>query len=119
MTRKKQEGAASATYRKVVNKIAEALQIEPLHTRYPSDDLDFYVDQIDDKSKDRALKMYRKGLKRGFINACDAILKGELELKRNTLYAPKKVTISVKITFKGERGKSEKFVFTAKELGFK
>jgi hypothetical protein len=102
-----------------VNKIADALQIEPLHTRHPSEDLDFHVDQIDEKSKDRALKMYRKGLRRGLINACDAILKGDLELKNNTLYAPKKVTIPIKIRFKGERGKNEKFVFTAKELRFK
>jgi hypothetical protein len=119
MAERNPAGAASATYRKAVNKIADALQIEPLHTRYPSEDLDVYVDQIDEKSKERALKMYRKGLKRGFINACDAILKGDLEMKDNTLYAPKKVMISVKITFKGERAKSEKFVFTAKELGFK
>ncbi len=119
MERRNPAGAASATYRKAVNKIADALQIEPLHTRYPSEDLDFHADQIDEESKNRALKMYRKGLRRGFINACDAILKGDLELKDKTLYAPKKVAISVKIKFKSEKWRSEEFVFTAKELEFK
>jgi hypothetical protein len=119
MAKRNPEGAASATYRKAFKKIPDALQIEPLHTRYPSEDLDVHVEQIEEKSKDRALRMYRKGLRRGFINACDAILKGDLEMKNNTLYAPKKVAISVKIKFKGEGAKSEEFVFTAKELGFK
>jgi hypothetical protein len=118
MVKSNPKSAASPTYRKAVNKIADALQIDPLHTKYPSEDLDFHVDQIDEKSKDRALKMYRKGLKRGFINACDAILEGDLEIKDKTLYAPKKVTISVKIKFKGEKWRSEEFVFSSKELGF-
>ena len=110
---------ASATYRKAVNKIADALRIDPQHTRYPSEDLDIHADQIDEKSKERALKMYRKGLRRGFINACDAILEGDLELKKNILYAPKKVTISVRIKFKGKKWKTEEFEFSSDELGFK
>jgi hypothetical protein len=102
-----------------VNKIADALRIDPQHTRYPSEDLDVHADRIDEKSKDRALKMYRKGLRRGFINACDAILEGDLELKQNTLYALGRITISVRIKFKGEKWKDEEFVFSSGELEFK
>ena len=110
--------AASATYRKAVNTIAEALRIDPQHTRYPSEDLDIHAELIDEKSKERALEWYRRGLKRGFINACDAILEGDIELKGNTLIAPKKVFISVRIKFKGEKRKDEEFIFSSHDLGF-
>lgn len=111
--------AASATYRKAVNTIAAALRIDPQHTRYPSEDLDIHAELIDEKSKERALEWYRRGLKRGFINACDAILEGDIEMKGNTLYSPKKVSISVRVKFKGEKWKDEEFIFSSDDLGFK
>jgi len=111
--------SASATYRKAVNTIADALRIDPQHTRYPSEDLDLHAELIDEKSKERALEWYRRGLRRGFINACDAILEGDLELKGNTLYAPKKIVISVRVRFKGDKRRDKEFVFSSEELGFK
>ena len=119
MTNRNPSGGASATYRKAVNAIADALRIDAEHTKYPSEDLDAYIDLIDAESKRRALRMYRRGLRRGFINACDAILEKKLDLKDNTLYAPKRVVISVRVKFKGEKWKDQKFTFSAKELGFK
>ena len=70
-------------------------------------------------SKERALQWYRRGLLRGFKEACDAVVEGKLEFKENTLYCPPKVVISVRIQFKGTSGMEEKkYTFTAEELGF-
>lgn len=112
-------GGVSATYRKAVNRVAKALRVDPDHTRYPSEDLETIADLIDEKSKERALKWYRLGLRRGFIEACDAVLEGELELKESTLFCPQEVIISVRIRFKGGPQEDRDFSFTAKELGFK
>lgn len=59
-------GASSATYRKVVKKIAEVLRIDPEHARHPSEDFETISDVIDDKSRDRAMEWYRRGLRSGF-----------------------------------------------------
>lgn len=112
-------GAASATYRKVVNKVAQALRVDPNHTRYPSEDLESITDLIDEKSKERALQWYRRGLRRGFEEACDAIAEGKLELKNGSLYCPNEVVISVRIKFKDTPRVEKEFVFSADELGFK
>jgi hypothetical protein len=119
MTAKDVIGAASATYRKAVNKVAQALRIDPNHTRYPSEDFESISDLIDEKSRERAFQWYRRGLRRGFEEACDAIVEGKLELKGNTLYCPNKVVISVRMKFKDAPRVEHEFTFSADDLGFK
>lgn len=112
-------GASSSTYRKVVNKVAKVLRVDPSHTRYPSEDFEVISDIIDEKSRERALAWYRRGLRRGFEEACDAIVDGSLELKNKTLYCPPEVVISVRIKFRGIPSKDKEFVFAADDFGFK
>lgn len=112
-------GAASATYRKAVNKVAQAIRVDPNHTRYPSEDFESISDLIDEKSRERALQWYRRGLRRGFEEACDAIVEGKLELKGKTLYCPNEVVISVRVKFKDTSRSEMEFTFSADELGFK
>ena len=112
-------GASSATYRKAVNKVAEVLRIDPNHTRYPSEDFEAISDVIDEKSRERALEWYRRGLRRGFEEACDAIVDGELEFKNKTLYCPSEVVISVRVKFRGIPRQEKEFTFSADDLGFK
>ena len=49
------------------------------------------------------MEWYRRGLKRGFISACDAVLDDDQELKDGILYSPEEIVISVRIRFKGEK----------------
>jgi hypothetical protein len=111
--------AASATYRKAVNKLAKVLRIAPNHTKRPSEDFESISDLVDDKSKARALQWYKRGLRRGFEEACDAVVSRALELKNGTLYCPNEVIITVRVRFKGSEPESKEFVFSADDLGFK
>ena len=111
--------ASSKTYRKVVNKIAKVLRIKPNHSSFPSDDFEEMADLVDEKSKERAMKWYRRGIKRGFEEACDAILENEIELKNNTLTCPNEIIVSVRVKFRDEEWQDKEFKFTADELGFK
>ena len=110
--------ASSATYRKAVNKVAKVLKEQPNHSRYPSDDFEEMVELIDEKSRDRAIQWYKRGVRRGFIEACDAMLDGQLELKNNILYCLNNVEISVRVKFRGEKWEKMRIEFSAKDLGF-
>ena len=110
--------AASATYRKAVNKVAKTLRVPPNHTRYPSEDFDAVTGLIDEEAKKRALHWYERGIRRGFVEACDAILDGQLELKAGTLYCPSKIVISVRIKFRGDEWQDRDFEFKAGDLDF-
>jgi hypothetical protein len=118
MSTKNPTAASSATYRKVVNKVSTALREPPNHSRYPSDDFEEVVELIDEKSKERAMQWYKRGIRRGFIEACDALLDGQLELKNGTLYCPSDVEISVRIKFRGEEWEMKKFEFSSQDLDF-
>lgn len=111
--------ASSKTYKKVVNTLAKVLRVKPNHGEFPSEDFQDMADLVDEKSKERAMKWYRRGLRRGFEGACDAILDDKLELKKGTLYCPSEVVISVRVKFRGEKWQDKEFTFTADELGFK
>ncbi|KEZ69277.1 hypothetical protein AAY86_15090 [Pseudomonas amygdali pv. tabaci str. ATCC 11528] len=118
MSTKLPVAASSATYRKAVNRVAEALREPPNHSRYPSEDFEEIVDLIDEKSRDRAIQWYERGVRRGFIEATNAMLDGQLELKNNTLYCPSNVEISVRVKFRGEEWHKMRIKFTAKDLDF-
>ncbi len=111
-------GASSATYRKVVNRLAQELREPAVHTRYPSDDFQALAKAIDPVSRKRALRWYKRGIRRGFIEACDAILDRQLKLKKNVLRCPPKVSIFVKVRFAGQRWSRMNFRFDAEDLDF-
>lgn len=111
--------ASSATYRKVVNRVAKELHEPPHHSRYPSDDFDRGASLIDAKAKTRALQWYKRGMRRGFIEACDALLDGQLELKGKTLLCPPEVVISIRVKLKGSPWKKHSVKFSAEDLEFK
>jgi len=111
-------GASGATYRKVVNRVAKMLKEPPNHSKYPSDDFEAIADRIDEKARKRALEWYRRGIRRGFIEACDAMLDGQLKLKGSTLRCPSEVVISVRVKFRGEKWQKKQFTFSAEDLEF-
>jgi hypothetical protein len=110
--------AASATYRKATNRVAKKIRVRPKHTRYPSDDFDAVADLIDVKTQKRALQWYKRGIRRGFIEACDALLDGRLELKAGSLYCPSKLVISVRTRFRGSDWKKRVFKFKSGDFDF-
>jgi hypothetical protein len=111
--------ASSKTYRKVINKLAKVLRVKPNHSEFPSEDFQNMADLVDEKSKKRPMRWYRRGIRRGFEEPCDAILNKSLELKKGTLYCPNDLVISVRVKFRGEEWQDKEFTFTANELGFK
>jgi hypothetical protein len=111
--------ASSKTYRVVVNKLAKVARVTPKHTSYPSADFETMTDILGKKSQDRALHYYERGLRRGFIEACDALIDGQLEFKNGTLYCQNKVAISRKFRFRDQAPQSRTFRFKAEDLGFK
>jgi hypothetical protein len=108
----------SKVYRKVVNKLAGALGVSPRHTRYPSVDFVDLVADVDPKSRDRALKMYKLGLRRGFDVATTAVVEGNLVYQADELMCPDTFTIRAGVKFKGQPRETVEFTFTAEELGF-
>lgn len=111
---------ASKTYRNVVNKTAKALRVDPIHTKYPSEDFDSILAVMDEKSQKRALEFYRLGLRRGYDKATTDVANGILYFENEKLIFPKdKITITVHIRFTGCARRTEKFKFSANDLGFK
>ena len=77
------------------------------------------TDLLNDRSKKRALYYYQRALRRGFIEACDALLDGRLELKNGELYCRrKKLVISRKFKFSDKSSETRKFEFDAEDLDF-
>ena len=109
---------ASKPYRKVVNKFAEALRVDPNHTQTPSEDFRDMLALMDQKSRERAVEWYRRGLRRGFDEATTAVAEGKIKFKDGTLVCPGKVVLTCKIRFRGLKPKAQEFEFTADELGF-
>jgi len=111
--------AASATYRKTVNDIADALGVDPAHTRYPSLDLEDAVAGIPDAMKDNAIEWYVRGIKRGMAKATDMMLNGDIYLEEGTVYAPE--TMKVKVRTRMNGGDWERLVVSVSchEIGFK
>jgi len=109
---------ACATYRKAIKIIAAILRVRLKQTSFPSEDFEAVADLIDEKSKERALQWYERGIRRGFIEACDALLDGKLELRDGTLYSPNKVEVSIRFRFHGQPWQRRKFEFRAENLEF-
>ena len=118
--RRTEEGikAASATYRKATIEVAKKLEVKPEHTRIPSDDFQEITEMIPGKMKEKAIKWYKMGIKRGLIKATDMMLLGKIRLKGKTLYCPSKFDVQVRTKFAGEDRVKRKFRLKAKDIGF-
>lgn len=101
--------------------------IEPKHTKYPKDDFEELVELVDaheltdpDAVKRRMIRWYKRGIRRGYIRACDAIIdpKGELSLQGGNLYCDSEsVKIRVRIKIDGTWHKRT-FKFGREDLEF-
>lgn len=112
-------GAASATYRKAVNGIAEAIKVDPRHTKHPSEDFQDMIDEIPEAIREKALQWYERGIKRGMRKATDLMAEGEIYREGDTVHAPNIMKVNTKIKMSG--GEWEKYSVTikAKDIGFK
>ena len=112
--------ASSKTYRAATNLLADELDIEPGHTSRPKADYERAVDHVGDRLRKRARKYYRLGIRRGFIAACNRMLKGDLRLKGDTLWLYKAhVTVKVNVSYApGDERERDSFRFTMSELEF-
>lgn len=112
-------GAASATYRKAVNEIADALGTDPTHTKYPSLDFDEAVDAIPEEMKKKALEWYERGIKRGMAHATDLMASGDISVSDGVVTAPATIKLKVRTKFKGEDWESRQVLVNCGEIGFK
>jgi hypothetical protein len=110
--------ASAATYRKATNQVAKKLKVDPEHTKYPSDDFKEIVKLIPEKIRNKALKWYKMGIKRGLTEATDMMADGKIYKKGNTVYCPGSIDINVKTKFKGEDWVKRSYKFTATHIGF-
>jgi hypothetical protein len=111
--------AASATYRKVVNDIAEVSGQEPTHSRYPSLDFEVALEGMSEAGKQKAIEWYVRGIKRGMAKATDLMAAKTIYVEDETVYAPKKIKVNLLTKMKGERWKTLKVVINSHEIGFK
>jgi hypothetical protein len=95
-------GAASATYRKAVNGIADAIKTDPRHTKYPSDDFQDMLDEIPEAMREKALQWYERGIKRGMRVATDLMAEGEIYKEGDIVHAPNSMKVKSKIKMSGE-----------------
>ena len=110
--------AASATYRKATNAIADTIGTEPEHTGYPKEDFEKIIGELDGNANEIALKFYRLGLRRGMIKATDWVVDGTFKYDNGTLECPAAIEVKVKIKMPNEEVKKKKFTFKPKSIGF-
>lgn len=118
MGRREEIKAASATYKKATNEVAKKLKVTPVQTGHPSDDFFETIDLIPEKTKERAIKWYELGIKRGMANATDMILDGTFSMHNNNLEGPAIIKVRVRTRFNGEDWVHREFVIRASEIGF-
>ena len=112
-------GAASATYRKAVNGIAEALDVEPSHSRYPSLDFEAALETIPEAIREQAIEWYIRGIKRGMAKATDLMAEGKIYVHEDgTLRAPAKMEVKVRTRLRGEEWERHALNVKATEIGF-
>jgi hypothetical protein len=109
--------AASATYRKAVNGIAEALDQEPSHSRYPSLDFEAALEGIPEAIKERAIEWYIRGIKRGMAKATDLMAEGKIYVQYGTVFAPPRIEVKVRTKHVG-KWESHSVKVQATEIGF-
>jgi hypothetical protein len=110
--------AASATYRKAVNGIAEALDQEPSHSKYPSLDFEAALEGIPDTIKEQAIEWYIRGIKRGMAKATDLMAEGTIYVHDGIIHAPAKMVLKVRTKHKGGDWERHVVSVRATEIGF-
>lgn len=110
--------ASSATYRKAVNGIAEALDQEPNHSSDPSLDFESALESIPDAIKQRAIDWYIRGIKRGMAKATDLMAEQKIYVQDGTVYAPTKIKIKVRTKLSGGEWERREVVVESREIGF-
>lgn len=110
--------AASATYRKAVNGIAEALEQEPSHSKYPTLDFQSALESIPDALKEKALEWYIRGIKRGMAKATDLMAEGKIYVQEGTVRAPAKIELKVRTKFRRGEWDRHTVEVRATEIGF-
>jgi hypothetical protein len=109
--------ASSATYKKVNNALGPIAGVHVKHGYFPSKDFEVMTEHLKGRSKERAFQYYERGLRRGFIEACHALLDGRLELKEGELYCSRqKIVISRKFNFSDGSSETRNFEFEAEDL---
>lgn len=111
-------GAASATYRKAVNGIADALNQEPSYSKYPSLDLDAALEGIPEALKEKAIEWYIRGIKRGMAKATDLMASNKIYPENGFVYAPQKIKVTVKTKFAGGNWAPLEVIVKSSEIGF-
>jgi hypothetical protein len=111
-------GAASATYRKAVNGIAEALDLEPSHSKYPSSDFEAALEAIPDAMKEQAIEWYIRGIKRGMAKATDLMAEGKIYVQDGSVCAPAKIELKVRTKLRGGEWDRHAVKVLATEIGF-
>ncbi len=110
--------ASSATYRKAVNSISNAIDTQHSHSKYPSQDLLDIVDEIPEAMKEKALEWYERGIKRGLSKATDMMAEGKIYKDGDFVVAPSVFNIKVRTKFKGDKWEQRTVVVEASEIGF-
>ena len=110
--------AASATYRKATQAVADSIGIEAEHSKWPSEDFEQIIESLEGNTQKLALKFYRLGLRRGLIKATDWVVDGPLNYKAGTLYAPNELEVKIRVRLPNNVWKKKRFKFKHKELGF-
>jgi len=110
--------AASATYRKAVNGIAEALDQEPNHSSRPSLDFEAALEGIPEAIKLRAIEWYIRGIKRGMAKATDLMAEQKIYVQEGTVYAPKTIKVKVRTKLSGGAWERQEIIVKSNEIGF-
>lgn len=111
-------GAASATYRKVVNGIASAVGQKPTHSKFPSEDFEAALELIPEAFKEKALEWYIRGIKRGMAKATDLMAEGTIYVQDGAVIAPATMELKVRTKFRGDEWCRHEVEVQAKEIGF-
>lgn len=110
--------AASATYRKAINEIAEAVGKDPEHSRYPRTDFEAALESIPEAMREKALEWYERGIRRGLSTATDLMADKTIYLKDGVVYAPKTIKVKVRIKMSGTEWTSREFSIRSSDIGF-
>ncbi|MFZ6780421.1 hypothetical protein ACO0LD_26625 [Undibacterium sp. Ji83W] len=110
--------AASATYRKAVNDIAEALDQEPSHSMYPSLDFETAIEGIPEAIKEKAIEWYIRGIKRGMAKATDLMAEGTIYIQDDIVRAPANIKLKVRTKLKGQDWEQRSVIVRSTEIGF-
>ena len=110
--------ASSATYRKAVNGLAEALDQEPNHSSRPSLDFEAALEGIPEAIKQKAIEWYVRGIKRGMAKATDLMAEKKIYVQDGTVYAPKTIKVKVRTKFSSGEWEQREVVVQSHEIGF-